>query len=294
MSPQDPQHIAIAVLAVCGFGSLGCGGAGYPKTDAELVSGSSYIPLNPKPVRFTGQKPTSAETLGALPNETVRMSIASRDQTGALTFVVGAVGVEGHSYEVIIDYVKYTVTYLPISTRAAGADQASTSQLSHKRTVAVTTALGEVSTDYSSVTMFSTTLSGVGIKFDAGENTGQSSCIDGRIPVYIGVGLRLRASVQVLKGSVQLSSLFGLGVAANTGSLSGSLTMQTLGIHGPAVSALMPLPNEVSQSSIQGAMQSFAAIKAKLYDTGANGVTVIPQIVAFDSPVPGGPISNLM
>src|SRR4051794_15981557 len=94
--------LGAVVLAACG--SL----THLPQTPSELVKGSSYLPLTPKPIALknvTGVK--SAAFLNSLPNETMRISIGSRDETGSLTFGSSAIGQEHHSYEVIVDYIKY-------------------------------------------------------------------------------------------------------------------------------------------------------------------------------------------
>ena len=44
---------------------------------------------------------------------------------------------------------------------------------------------------------------------------------------------------------------------------------------GRDVSPLIPLPSQISVESIQAALQSAAAIKAKLYD---DGVEIVPQV----------------
>lgn len=117
------------------------------------------------------------------------------------------------------------------------------------------------------------------------------------IPVYIGVGLRLTANISVIKGSVDLGDLFALGAAASAGKITGTLVLQTLGISGESISATIPFPSEINSNSIQNAILSLGAIKAKIYDPK----TIIrPRIVGVYNSLGGGPktinsfVSNLL
>ena len=105
------------------------------------------------------------------------------------------------------------------------------------------------------------------------------------VPVYIGVGLRLTANIYVKKGNVDLGSLFALGVSAKAGQVSGTLVIQTLGVSGPEISGLIPMPGEISESTIQNAILSLASIKAKMYDTKTS---ISPRVVGVYNTLGGG------
>lgn len=105
------------------------------------------------------------------------------------------------------------------------------------------------------------------------------------VPVYIGVGLRLTASIYVKKGSVDLGNLFALGAAAKAQQVSGTLIVQTLGVSGSEVSGLIPMPGEVSESTIQNAILALASIKAKIYD---NKTSITPRVVGVYNNLGGG------
>src|SRR5262249_53315984 len=109
----------------------------------------------------------------------------------------------------------------------------------------------------------------------------QDYSIEHHIPVYIGVGLRIQATVVVLTKEVNLTGLYAIGLAAAENRVAGSLTIQTLGISGEAISTAIPFPDQVNLSTIQAAMQAMATIKSKLYDPTT---TAKPQIMGFDSP----------
>ena len=103
----------------------------------------------------------------------------------------------------------------------------------------------------------------------------------GTIPMYIGIGLRIRAEFKALEGGLNISGLPAIAVAANSKGITGRLTVQTLGISGHEVTGLMPLISDISVTSIQNAIQAVAAIKAKIYE---ESTTVYPKIVGFESP----------
>jgi hypothetical protein len=103
----------------------------------------------------------------------------------------------------------------------------------------------------------------------------------GTVPMYTGVGLRVRAEFLALQGGLNVSGLPALAVAASVDGISGRLTVQTLGISGPEVTSLVPLISDISVTSIQNAVQAVAAIKAKIYE---ETTTVYPKIVGFESP----------
>lgn len=98
------------------------------------------------------------------------------------------------------------------------------------------------------------------------------------VPVYVGVGLRLTATVTVREHGVDLNDFYGLGVAAQQKKVTGTLVIQTLGVSGSSISSLLPMPSELNATTIQNAILSLGAIKAKMYedDTQLN-----PRIVGL-------------
>lgn len=108
--------------------------------------------------------------------------------------------------------------------------------------------------------------------------------------VYVsGIGLRMRAKVTSQTSGVDLADLFALGAAASEKKLSGSLEFESIGISGPQISPLIPVPASLSPTAINASIQAFAAIKAKLYHD-IKDVTVWPQIAGT---VGGKPVENL-
>lgn len=105
------------------------------------------------------------------------------------------------------------------------------------------------------------------------------------VPVYVGVGLRLTANVVVRKGHIDLGNLFALGAAAKAERITGTMVIQTLGVSGPEVSGLIPMPSAINESTIQNSILSLASIKAKLYD---DETQVTPRVVGVYNSLGGG------
>jgi hypothetical protein len=104
-----------------------------------------------------------------------------------------------------------------------------------------------------------------------------------RLPVYVGVGLRLTANLLARKGGIELSDLGALGLSADANESSGSLTMQTLGVFNQQVASTYAIPNELSSASVKTALVSLGAVKAIIYDrdTGSR-----PRFMGIYNPFP--------
>jgi uncharacterized protein YbcV (DUF1398 family) len=99
----------------------------------------------------------------------------------------------------------------------------------------------------------------------------------------VGVGLRVVASIQTKKKGINLGDLFAIGFAASKDEVSGSLSVNIIGIESQEITSLLPMPSEISSSSIQNAMQALATIKSKIYD---GEVEIRPQIISIRSVSP--------
>lgn len=105
------------------------------------------------------------------------------------------------------------------------------------------------------------------------------------VPVYVGVGLRMTASIKSKRAGVSLSGLTALAAEAEAGNISGSLVVQTLGITGKPVSAALPLPSELNQTTVQNAIMAIGTIKATLDEPD---VRLSPRVVGIYNPIGGG------
>lgn len=82
-----------------------------------------------------------------------------------------------------------------------------------------------------------------------------------------GIGLRLVASIETRKRGIDLGSIFKIGLAAGKNEMSGSLEVLAFGISGPEISTLLPgIMATIDESSIQRALESMAAVRAKFWE----------------------------
>jgi len=190
-----------------------------------------------------------SKVLEAMPDETIRIAVGTVSGDGGITFGPAKLGAEGKNYVLILDYIKF-------GTDSFGV------KLSEKDTK--------------------------GNRVATLVKASQAPTADTVVPVYIGVGLRLTANIYVKKGSVDLGSLFALGIAAKGEQVSGTLVIQTLGVSGPEVSGLIPMPGEISESTIQNAILALASIKAKIYDSKT---LITPRVVGVYNNLGGGDIT---
>ncbi len=106
------------------------------------------------------------------------------------------------------------------------------------------------------------------------------------VPVYIGIGLRLKANVTILKGEVNLSSLPALALAVESKAATGTMSVQTIGITGKAARTNLLLLDKIDTTTIQNAIQVLASIKASIE---SGDTTITPRIVGFHNTVAAGP-----
>jgi hypothetical protein len=238
------SHIAVTIAVWILAGSAVACSSRLPLTPGDPLRAPvyGYTPLDPIPVDLNGE--TSNDVLlKALPDETIRIAVGEISGQGTISFGPTNVGYQGRSYEVILDYVKFTTKTFPatITGETSGTRRATLSA--------------------------------------------EDATPDAEVPVYVGVGLRMKASITVHQGEVNLGNLVGIGAAAAAGRVTGTLVVQTLGISGAGVTALIPVPGKIDDSTIQNAMVALGSIKARLYDTGT---VIIPRVVGVYNTLGGG------
>lgn len=252
-----------------------------PKSVGERNSGFAYIPLDPLPVFIEGHpscktvlndgQPVLAPgyevkpLLDSLPDNAVRIAVKEYNSKGNLSFGGSSVGTEGNRYQVILDYINVDTSNIRFLIRQprSGADQQAVSTIA----------------EVSRISGFS--------YFDRSKTYSAEELekLQGNtvIPVYVGVGLRLTADLQVLKGTVNLSSLGAIAAGVEAGRASGSLVVQTLGITGKQVSTALPLPSELNQTTVQNAILSLGSIKAIIFDSQNTNTT--PRVTGMYLPI---------
>jgi hypothetical protein len=105
------------------------------------------------------------------------------------------------------------------------------------------------------------------------------------VPVYIGIGLRVSADIRTYESGINISGLGTIGASAELKQLTGSLTVQTLGVNGKSISAALPIQSELNQTTAQNAIVAVGAIKALLYE---QGTVLAPRVVGLYLPFAGG------
>lgn len=241
-----PSFVVLLVLA-------GCGTIPVPTTlgDQGEAPAFGYTPLDPLPVVVKydngGRQPTNQQKLDFLPDETMRLAIGKFQASGSVTYGPLSVASAGSSYLVVLDYVKFTTKQLPLVL-----------------------VRGE-----------SATTEGAEVLYRV--NT-TSESPDVVMPVYVGVGLRMTATVQVIEGTVNLANLVAVGAAVKSGNATGTLVIQTLGLSGEGVSTSIPIPTELNETTVANALMAMGAIKAKTYDPKT---LVTPRVLGIYNTVGG-------
>ncbi|MEH6413921.1 hypothetical protein [Pseudomonas sp. CGJS7] len=90
----------------------------------------------------------------------------------------------------------------------------------------------------------------------------------------LGFLIRIEARLTTLTANVDISSLFAMGMAAKLGQTKGNLSVRVFGLTGKPIYDLLPSPSDLSEGSIQSAIEAVALIRSKIYD---EGVIVMPQ-----------------
>ncbi|WP_162928477.1 hypothetical protein [Shewanella japonica] len=293
-----------------------------PKTIAEKYTSYSYIPFDPLPVQtYLGQScfPTDAERnfksiknvkvrelRGSFPDQTVRLAVAEFLSDGSLSFGPATIGYEGSSYQVVIDYmntdtakgsflVKREVAGQERNENIFGTSYFYPEYKKGKNLGVFEPVPASVITSYkvkpnpSSNLFIDEELSPKNTELKPKSNLNKNLIEPGyevvNLPVYVGVGLRLTATIRVLNGSVNLAGLPQIAAEAKAGNLSGTLVVQTLGATGELVSANLPLPNELNRTTVQTSILALGAIKALLPD---ESMTLTPRVVGIYNPYGGG------
>jgi hypothetical protein len=281
--------ITLSLVALAGCVSVPT----LPKTLAEQHASYTYIPLDPLPVSTRPGRSCEAEPqtgpsaqktpairykdlLKSLPDQAVRIAVATYDGSGTLVFGPFKSGAEGHSYEVILDYISVDTANVPVYVeRLAERPNLPPKEISVYDQSYVGTTTYRVQRDPKSDLFL----------FSKGNTTAPPGDRV-NIPVYIGVGLRLTALITVTKGNANLSSLGAIAAGAEAGNLTGSLVVQTLGVTGKSVATTLPLPSELNQTTVQNAILALGSIKAILYSEGDTEIT--PRVVGIYNPIGGG------
>jgi hypothetical protein len=236
-----------------------------PQSIGDINAGYRYVPVDPLPVSFTNDLSacvapagTTPGLMNALPNLASR--VATEDTTAEASVTVPAVtaGGSGRSYRVTQDFIIYDTATLrfEVPSDLLGPDQMTPASRPPPASLARVRAL------------------------DPDENpSGTNQVI--AVPVYVGVGLRLTANLQIRAGKVNLTDLGAISGAVSANRVQGGLVSQLLGLGGTRASAMAPGPGELNPTTIQAAAVAMGQIRAIVYDAGTQRW---PQVVGIHYP----------
>jgi hypothetical protein len=268
------------MLSGCGVGVL------KPKSAGEVASAYGYVPLDPLPVAHVDDPKTCTDgkvrlnLLSALPDLTIRYAVAELSQSGDVKYGASQVTAKNTSYKAVLDYansdsipVNFEIhKYVTKNNDGKYGDEPK--EIDFSETVSPSHTVKYVATYLPEIDR--STVRG-GKKYEKIFT----------FPVYVGIGLRLTADVRALSGNVNLNGLSAIGAQAELKKLSGTLTVQTLGVNGKPIAIALPLPNKLDQTTIETAVLSIGSVRAMIYssDSKDGSISNEPRIIGLYSPV---------
>jgi len=308
------KMIAMCVLVITSIVCSGCNVYLLPHDkDKSSVSGYSYVPIDPFPVRTKGEKhafSSDSDILKSLPDIAVRVSVRESTASGEVLFGQNSVGASGSKYRITVDYinadtvskniaiaksiadVKGNVYFLPpfmditvfFADSLLGKNGISGTNFAYKDETSVE--LGKFPIDLRTVRYYVFDTKNVSDKritalLEQAQNV--PFLEEYTIPLYVGIGMRVVVDISEVKSGVNITGLGTIGASAEAGLLNGSLAVQTLGVNGEAISAALPIQSELNRTTAQNAIMAIGSIKALLY----NEETVkMPRVVGMYLPFP--------
>ena len=281
----------LAVLASIGCSKQPAAPGPVPQTLAEPASGYGYVPLDGLPVFWTGGDGCLDEAqsgtwirnrqpynsiLKDLPDISVRLAIASMAADGSLSFGPAKLTAEGKTYSVVLDYVNVETIPIEFFIRRRLA--------SSENTIVAIRAATPALTKFEALAPFTKQTS------DSAREATTRQLLEQKyerltIPIYVGVGLRLTADILSKKAGISLSSLAAIGAAAQAEQITGTLTVQSLGVSGKSVAITLPIPSKLDQTTVENAILSLGSNRAHIYGGAADGDEVqrTPRVVGLYS-----------
>lgn len=243
------RSLTVAASAALFAVAPGCGPKNLvPPTLGETATSLTYIPVPSQPANWypgdsTCKRPGARQKklLDALPDVTSRIGITRYSADGKVTFASTGIGAKGDVMDVVVDY-----------------------------------ALSDVTTFILDV-----------VELDKGQRryyqskSGMTGARSVSLPVVVGLGARMTASLTVLKGSVNVSGLTQIAIEANAERVSGSMVVQSLGVQGESVSTSIPISSKTEPAAIENAIVSMATMRTKAY---SDEVVTSPRLLGFYAP----------
>lgn len=266
----------------------GCKNLTCPRTNAEKQSGYTYIPIDPFPVSVKSDSEKNIpvgmlkykELSKYLPDNTVRISVEQFDATGEVSY--GAIGLssKGGSYRVTLDYINADTASIELWIRKSMLKNESArpkTTVSLFDTKYTTGKFGQYVSGTEQYEVFR--------ELPSDSDFDSDGFVKYKIPIYIGIGLRITAYIKSLKGKVNIVGLGSISAQAEAENLSGSLVVQTLGVNGKSIASALPIQSELNRTTTQNAVVAVGSIKAILYND-EESTTVVPRVVGLYAPFP--------
>lgn len=279
----------LTVLLVLAASSACTAARRLPSSLGEQASGYGYVPLDGLRILqgydlftcYENQDRTKPPgewraLLDALPDVSVRFAIATVDANGGLTFGPAKVTVSGQNYRAILDYVNVDAVPVPFYVRKSVRPRAG-GEVTHRGILASVDPSEEV-VGYEAHVYYGQPTDPQPIQWR------QQGFDPLTVPVYVGIGMRLNADIRARKGGIALSSLGAIGAEAAANSLSGTLTVQTLGVTGSSLATALPLPSRLDQTTIENGILALGSSRALIYGEDTD-VEKTARLVGLYSPV---------
>lgn len=288
LSPQTPgeeasgyTYIPIDPIAISEQPGRSCGSEEADVLETRDIETFRYSPRTQNPTENTETEIVYKSLLDSFPDNAVRISLEQFDAKGAVSYGQSGIGAKGGIYRVTVDYInadtrtfplliRKTVNQLkiPISEPIADTNETVLYEVEVSPFINEPTTNDEIEVAQKDVDQL------IGSGYEAFN-----------LPLYIGIGLRITANVQVLKANAKIEGLGIIGAEAEAGRLQGSLVVQTLGVNGKSISAALPIQSELNRTTAQNAIVAIGSIKALLYE---DETVISPRVVGLYLPFPGG------
>lgn len=277
-----------------------------PTSVGEQESGYTYVPIDPFPVEVRSglscqltESLTATSLLRSLPDNAVRMLVEKFETGGRVTYGPSNLEARVGSFRVTIDYINADTTNMRVYIGKSVLEDAIIGLPAVKPETSSPSALLDIARGNSGRKFVP-----LGVKPDFLYVPGSEAYVvlskkrwsdepsevqarleEVNIPLYVGIGLRVAADIEVFDSKANISGLGSIGAEAEANRLKGSLIVQTLGINGKSIAAALPIQSELNRTTAQNAVVAVGSVKALLY---ANETVISPRVVGLYLPFPGG------
>lgn len=301
--------VSCLCIAIGGCASTGIG---MPKTAGERAAAYGYVPLDPLPIETVGISGSCKDQRStvfveenkflpmtqALPDVAVRFAVAELTGNAGLQFGPTAVTAKNKNYRAVLDFVNSDSVTVRMLVRKFHSYNGSIKYYHLSEYVNEEKGQFHLS--------FQAKLIPDQQNFRRNENyklsVSQKSALEGdnfensagwtevAFPIYIGVGFRLTADFQALQSNVALGGLGAIGANADAEKLTGSMTLQSIGVNGLGTTTALALPNKLDQATIEQSILAIGTGRALIYtDPDEAKVRLSPRVIGLYSPIGADP-----